>query len=179
MNENDIKRLWAQATVRKPNYLGMVTLYASQNDIAEHYTKFIKTIVPASPGEVEFDIEIVNSVSAGLDFDEKFSHGRIVLNPSFTLLYDHVDELFKDKETLKQLKDSIKQVYNCDVELWALDSKIAFELISPENVSITAKTLGDILKGVCKNLKYKCTTSAKPNGSGAIVTTKVYKESDM
>lgn len=60
MNENDIKRLWAQATVRKPDYLGMVTLYASQNDIAEHYTKFIKTIVPASHGEVEFDIEIVN-----------------------------------------------------------------------------------------------------------------------
>lgn len=101
MNENDIKRLWAQATVRKPDYLGMVTLYASQNDIAEHYTKFIKTIVPASPGEVEFDIEIVNSISAGYDFEEKFSHGRIVLNPSFTLLYDNVDELFKDKKNFK------------------------------------------------------------------------------
>lgn len=179
MNENDIKRLWAQATVRKPDYLGMVTLYASQNDIAEHYTKFIKTIVPASPGEVEFDIEIVNSVSAGLDFNEKFSHGRIILNPSFTLLYDNVSELFKDKKTLKQLKDSIKQVYNCDVELWALDSKIAFELISPENVGVTATTLSDILKKVCKDLKYKCTTSAKPNGSGAIVTVKIYKKSDM
>ena len=161
MNENDIKRLWAQATVRKPDYLGMVTLYASQNDIAEHYTKFIKTIVPASPGEVEFDIEIVNSVSTGLDFDEKFSHGRIVLNPSFTLLYDQVDELFKDKKTLKQLKDSIKQVYNCDVELWALDSKIAFELISTENVRITDKTLIDINKYVCKNLKNKCTNKSK------------------
>ena len=179
MNENDIKRLWAQATVRKPDYLGMVTLYASQNDIAEHYTKFIKTIVPAPPGEVEFDIEIVNSVSASLDFNEKFSHGRIVLNPSFTLLYDDVDELFKDKKTLKQLKDSIKQVYNCDVELWALDSKIAFELISAENVKITANALDDILKKVCKDINYKCTTSAKQNGTGAIVTVKIYKDPEM
>lgn len=179
MNENDIKVLIAQATVKKPDYLGMVTLYSSRDDIASYYTKFIKTIVPASPGEVEFDIEIVNSVSAGYDFDEKFSHGRIVINPSFTLLYDNVDELFKDKKTLKQLKESIKKVYNCDVELWALDSKIAFELISPENMSITAKTLGDILKDVCKNLNYKCTTSAKPNGTGAIVTVKVYKEPEM
>lgn len=179
MNENDIKRLWAQATVRKPDYLGMVTLYASQNDIAEHYTKFIKTIVPASHGEVEFDIEIINSVSAGYDFDEKFSHGRIVLNPSFTLLYDNVDELFKDKKTLKQLKDSIKKEYNCDVELWEIDTKIAVELISVGNVGITAKTVGDILKKVCEDLNYKCTTSAKPNGTGAIVTVKIYKESDM
>lgn len=179
MNEKDIRVLIAQATVKKPGYFGMVTLDSSKDDIASHYAKFIKTIVPASPGEVEFDIEIINSVSAGYDFDEKFSHGRIVLNPSFTLLYDDVDELFKDKKTLKQLKDSIKQVYNCDVELWALDSKIAFELISPENVSVTATTLSDILKKVCKDLKYKCTTSAKPNGSGAIVTVKVYKEPEM
>lgn len=95
------------------------------------------------------------------------------------MLYDNVDELFKDKKTLKQLKDSIKQVYNCDVELWALDSKIAFELISPENVSVTATTLSDILKKVCKDLKYKCTTSVKPNGSGAIVTVKIYKDPEM
>lgn len=179
MNENDIKRLWAQATVRKPDYLGMVTLYASQNDIAEHYTKFIKTIVPASPGEVEFDIEIVNSVSAGLDFNEKFSHGRIVLNPSFTLLYDNTKELFKNEKLLKQLKDSIKKEYNCGVELWEIDTKIAVELISAGNIGITAKTVGDILKKVCKDLNYKCITSAKPNGTGAIVTVKIYKEPEI
>lgn len=85
----------------------------------------------------------------------------------------------KIKKTLKQLKDSIKQVYNCDVELWALDSKIAFELISPENVGVTVTALSGIIKDVCKNLKYKCTTNAKPNSSGAIVTVKAYKESDM
>lgn len=34
MNENDIKKLWAQATVKKPDYLGMVTLYSSGADIA-------------------------------------------------------------------------------------------------------------------------------------------------
>ena len=179
MNENDIKKLWAQATVKKPDYLGMITLYSSGSDIAEHYTKFIKTIVPASPGEVEFDIEIINSVSAGYDFDEKFSHGRIVLNPSFTLLYDNTKELFKDEKLLKQFKDSIKKVYNCDIELWEIDTKIAVELISAGNVGITAKTLGDIIKKVCKDLNYKCTTSAKLNGTGAIVTVKIYKESDM
>lgn len=179
MNENDIKRLWAQATVRKPDYFGMVTLDSSKDDIASHYTKFIKTIVPASPGEVEFDIEIINSVSAGYDFDEKFSHGHIILNPSFTLLYDNTKELLKNEKLLKQLKDSIKKEYNCDVELWEIDTKIAFELISPENVKITAKALDDILKKVCKDLNYKCTTSAKPNGTGAIVTVKIYKDPEM
>lgn len=179
MNENDIKKLWAQATVKKPDYLGMVTLYSSSADIAEHYTKFIKTIMPASPGEVEFDIEIINSVSAGYDFDEKFSHGRIVLNPSFTLLYDNAKELFKNEKLLKQLKDSIKKEYNCGVELWEIDTKIAVELISTDNVGVTAKTLGDIIKKVSRDLNYKCTTSAKPNGTGAIVTVKIYKESDM
>lgn len=179
MNENDIKKLWAQATVKKPDYLGMITLYSSGDTIAEHYTKFIKTIVPASPGEVEFDIEIINSVSAGYDFDEKFSHGRIVLNPSFTLLYDKTKELFKNEKLLKQLKDSIKKEYNCDVELWEIDTKIAVELISADNVGVTAKHVGDIIKKVCKDLNYKCTTSAKLNGTGAIVTVKIYKESDM
>ena len=129
MNEKDIRVLIAQATVKKPEYLGMVTLDSSKDDIASHYTKFIKTIVPASPGEVEFDIEIINSVSAGYDFDEKFSHGRIVINPSFTLLYDKTKELFKNEKLLKQLKDGIKKEYNCDVELWEIDTKIAVELI--------------------------------------------------
>lgn len=179
MNENDIRVLIAQATVKKPDYFGMVTLDSSKDDIASHYTKFIKTIVPASPGEVEFDIEIANSVSAGYDFDEKFSHGRIVLNPSFTLLYDKTKELFKNEKLLKQLKDGIKKEYNCDIELWEIDTKIAVELISVGNVGITAKTTGDIIKKVCKDLNYKCTTSAKPNGTGAIVTVKIYKEPEM
>lgn len=179
MNEKDIKMLWAQATVEKPNYLGMVNLNSHKDEIAEHYTKFIKTIMSATVGDMEFDIEIINSISAGYDFDTKLSHGQIIINPSLTLLYDKVSELFKNKKALKQLKERIKKEFNCDVELWELDNKIAFEFISPKNVKITANTASEIIKKVCKDLNYKCVTRVKPNGSGAIVTVKVYKESDM
>lgn len=95
------------------------------------------------------------------------------------MLYDKTKELFKNEKLLKQLKDSIKKEYNCDAELWEIDTKIVFELISADNLGITAKTAGDIIKKVCKDLNYKCTTSAKLNGTNAILTVKIYKESDM
>ena len=180
MYEKDIKVLIAQATVKKPDYYDMITLSSHKEDITEHYTKFIKTIVPASHGEVEFNIEIVNSISSGLDLSTKLSHGQIILNPSFTLLYDKAKELFKDKKALKELEDGIKKEYNCDIELWEIDTKIAVELISTDNgTNTTAHNLGAIIRKVCKDLDYKCITRVQNNGTGAILTIRIYKESDM
>lgn len=180
MNEKDIRVLIAQATVKKPDYYDMITLSSHKDELAEHYIKFIKTIMPATKGEFEFNIAIVNSVSSGLDLSTKITHDQIILNPSFTLLYDKTKELFKDKKLLKQLKDDIKKEYNCDIELWEIDTKIAVELFSTDNgTNTTAHNLGAIIRKVCKDLNYKCLTRIQNNGTGAILTVRIYKESDM